>query len=349
MSAQTGILVPCEKLQDDLKKYYNTCDTFSEPMPLYEFLMSGLNRAGTLQSVMSPGDSKLRQIRLTYTPRILHTSVSENVTHPTCVATTVRGNRWQDYILDPDVNIMIDEKITLQDLREICKPNSMIFAEKIAMMLDAMDRKAGYNVSEEAVVLAGNWGTDVPGVDASDNLEVSTLRDGTTDELAPFAMQDIKWGTEQSGYCDAYGIFTGSTLAKYADATKLGCCAQYGMDLGAIMAQWGTAVMYDRAVRAAFGGENFSLVVMNGALQVVTWNLYEMSPWNAFQTGNEVIMKIFTRRGLPVDFMAKYDCGVWHIVMTAAFKVFGMPTDMFNAGDIYEGVTFVNKVEVVNV
>lgn len=347
MSAQNGLLLPCEAIQDDLYKYFQTCSDYSEPIPFYEYLLSPLNR-GNLQQLISPGDGKILTGRLKYTPRIPITSVGEDGTHPTCTATTVRGDNWQDYTIDRTRNVYIEEQITLTDLVEVCKPNSMIFAEKIAKMLDAIDRKQAYRLAEDAIVLAGNWGTDVTGVDAQDHLEVPTYRTGTTDSLHPQTMQKIKRATQQSGYCDAYGIFTGATLADYAEAIQLGCCTDYGMDLAATFAKFGTAVMYDRAISQAFGDEDFALVVMNGALQVVTWNLYDQAPWAVMNQGDYIQMKMMTRRGLPVDFMAKFDCGVWDLRMTATAEVKAMPLDMFAAGDPFFGVNMVNKVEVVN-
>lgn len=348
MSAQNGVLVPCEAIQDKLVNYWNTCSGISEPTPLYDFLLSGLNRTNTLQSVVSPGDGKIKTVRLVYTPRILRTSVTKGATHPTCTATTVRGNRWTDYTLDTTSNYQIEEKLTLTDFERICDPNDQLFAEKIANMLDAIDLEAAYELSAEAVALAGGWGTDVQNVDASDNLEVPTLRTGTTDSLHPFTMQTIQNATQDSGYCDAFGIFSGRTFSNYAGAIQLGCCTDYGMDLAATFAKWGTAVMYDRAVYNAFGDQDNGLVVMNGALQVVTWSLYDRAPWSSFVAGNEQIIKMRTRKGMPVDVSIKWDCGAWHIVMTSTAEVKAMPYDMFQAGDPFNGVNFVNKLEVVN-
>jgi hypothetical protein len=43
-----------------------------------------------------------------------------------------------------------------------------------------------------------------------------------------------------------------------------------------------------------------------------------------------------------------YSCGVLHIVMTACTKLVGLPADIFQNGDIYAGVNFVNMVKVTN-
>lgn len=344
MSAQSGVMVPCETLQARLTDYWSTCLDASEPLPLYEMLLSQEN---ALESVVSPVDGKLRTVRLTYTPRILDSAVTTGASR-TCTATTKRGNRWTDYTIDTTATFQIEELFTLDDFKRICESNDNIFAEKIAKMLDALDRKAAYSLSAQAVVLAGSWGSDVTADDASGNLEVRTLRSGTTDSLAPMTMQEISTAAEQSGYCMPYAIFGGVTLRDYARAMQLGCCTDYGMDLAAMFSTYGVAVGYDRALVSAFGSQAYSLMVMQGALQVLTYNEYGLAPWASFDAGNEKIMKVYTRRGLPVDMVIRWSCGNWHVVLTANAQVKAMPYDMWAAGDIFNGVNFVNKIEVVN-
>lgn len=346
MSAQAGLLKKCENLQASLSQYWDMC-AVTEPLPLYEYLLSQVNRTG-FQQVISPGDGKKRQISLTYTPRLLRSEVTEGVSNPTCTATTTRGDRWQYYTIDTENNLMVEEVIELEDLEEVCTPTSTLFAEKIDRLMDGLDRAMAYKLTEEAVLKAGNWGTTVNGVDAQDNLEVNTLRAGSADAPAYDTMQKIRTATKKTGYCAPYFSVGGEDLVNYADAVKLGCCAEYGIDLAGMFNTYGHAVAYDQAVVEAMGGDEFALNVMQGALQVVTYNRYGGSNWNFFDAGNEIIGRGTTRRGLPFDMYIKWDCGAWHIILIATAEVFSMPLDMFQAGDLYEGVNFVNKIEVVN-
>jgi hypothetical protein len=346
MSAQAGLMFHCENLQAELTQFFNTCPDISEPLPLYEYLLSPVNR-GNLQTVVSPGDGKVRNISLLYTPRLLTTEVDADVANPTCVATDERGNRWQYYTIDTTNNLSVNEKITLNELNEVCQPTSMIFAEKINRLMDGLDRAMAYKLTEEAVLQAGNWGTTVQNV-TNDFLQLPTLRVGSSDAPAFNTMQKLRTATKKSGYCAPYFVAAGEDLTNYAEAIKLGCCTDYGIDLAAMMNTFGSAVAYDQAVVDAMGGDEFGLVLMNGAMQVVTWNLYGGSNWNFFNQGSEIIGRGTTRRGLPFDMTVKYDCGVWHIILIATAEVKSMPLDMFQAGDIYEGVNFINKLEVAN-
>lgn len=346
MSAQAGLLFHCENLQAELDAYWNTCNGISEPLPLYEFMLSEANRSG-LQTVISPGDGKVRNVSLLYTPRLLRSEVNEDVANPTCEATDERGNRWQYYTIDTTNNLSVNEVITMSDLSEVCKPTSMIFAEKIDRLMDGLDRAMAYKLTEEAVLQAGNWGTTVQNV-SNDFLELPTLRTGSTDAPAFNTMQKLRTATKKTGYCAPYATFAGEDLTNYADAVKLGCCADYGIDLAGMFNTYGNAVLYDQAVVEAMGGDEFALNVMAGSLQVITWNFAGGSNWNFFNAGNEIVGRGTTRRGLPFDMYVKWDCGAWHIILIATAEVKSMPLDMFQAGDLYEGVNFVNKIEVVN-
>jgi hypothetical protein len=57
---------------------------------------------------------------------------------------------------------------------------------------------------------------------------------------------------------------------------------------------------------------------------------------------------VFTPAGLPVDLTMKDDCGNLSIVLTTTGKIVTLPTDIYEAGDKYAGVNYVNCVEIVN-
>ena len=43
-------------------------------------------------------------------------------------------------------------------------------------------------------------------------------------------------------------------------------------------------------------------------------------------------------------------CGsVINVSLTATTKLVGLPTDMFQTGDAYRGVTYVNEIKITNV
>ena len=56
----------------------------------------------------------------------------------------------------------------------------------------------------------------------------------------------------------------------------------------------------------------------------------------------------FTPAGVPVDLTLKDDCGNLSVIVTATGKVVTLPTDIYEAGDKFAGVNYVNCVSIVN-
>jgi len=49
-----------------------------------------------------------------------------------------------------------------------------------------------------------------------------------------------------------------------------------------------------------------------------------------------------------VDLTVKDDCGTITLSVIATTDVFGMPDDIFKSGDVYEGITGVAGLKIVN-
>lgn len=351
MSYGSTTLNPCETIQDELNEMFMTCDAsrLREPSPFFDFVMSSENMAGVAQEV-SPGGGKTRTVNLRYDQRINEDNVKSNQSNPNCVATTKRGDCIEAYTIDITQNEQIEQLIDIADLVEICRTNENYWAENIQRLIDALVRKIATKTTQQAVLLTGKWGADVDNVDVNDNLEVSTLRAGTTDEVAPFTMEDIDMALMQSAYCGPVGIFGGSALYKYARRVMAGCCSNQGVNLGEIMAQYGKAVAYDRRVANELGGNNFNFVVQSGALQLITFNMFEGAEGLNVITGSDYSRTVIVdpQSGLPIDLTIKDNCGQVSVILTATTKLISMPDDMFGTGDIYDGCKFFNTIEVVN-
>lgn len=354
MSCIGTALVACQTLQADLNQYFETCNApfLREPMPFAEFIASELNNKG-LRNVVSPGKGKKRTVELVYSARIPESEVGENVAD-LCVCTTERGNCSQTYEMDCE-NVSICEKIQATNLTDVCKDNAMYFAERVAYLMDAIERKLATTITEQAVALTGKWANDVANVNAADQLVVKTLKDGDAFTLAPFAFQEIDQALRKTGYCAPSVIFGGTALVNYYERIQAGCCADSGIDLAAMLSKYGKAVMWDRRVVNAFpNGENGAIVTQPGALALLWWNQFG---WNEgvalpLQEGANYVrtLAITPRLGVPVDVIIKDECpGVVTITMSACVKLVNLPDDIFPAGDVYDGVNWFNEIRVTNV
>lgn len=325
-----------------------------EPMPFAEFITSPLNNNG-LSQVIAPGRGKTRSVELLYQARIPETEVTENDSD-LCSCTNTRGNCSQVYDIDPDENLSICETISAADLRAICAPNDQFVMRKVAHLIDALERRIATEIVQEASFLTGSWNTtEVPNVNGSDQLVVKTKKDGDAFTVNPFAMSEIDFALAASGYCTNAGIFAGRELYQYYRNMLAGCCADSGVDLGAMMSLYGKAVAYDPRVASTIsGGQNAGLVIQPGAVALLTWNEWG---WNdgmplPFKEGSNYArtMIVSPRLGIPMDVIVKDECpGTLTITISAVIKLVNLPSDIFPVGDKYRGVNFFNEILVTNV
>lgn len=350
MSYTPNALVSCPTIQDDLNNYFATCDAskMRTPMPFFEFLMSPLNR-GSLQQSISPGNGKIRNVDLIYNQRFLESQVTSNVAMPLCTATNFRSNNYTNYAIDTEVNDSLAYQYKMGDFIESCQTKENYMAELIQSMVNAVIERVASRQATAAYALAGGWGSDVQGLTGS-TLQVRTTRSGSTDEVYPWTMQEIQTALEQSGYCNGVAIFGGTALRNYAQRMLAGCCSSQGIDLGAIISQFGTSVSYDRRLANAAGSiTNNNLAVMPGSLQLVTYNHFDGSN-TIVDSGTLYSQQVIfdPETSFPLDLMMKYDCGKFHIAVTATSKLFSLPADLFQSGDILSGVNFAAKINVAN-
>ncbi len=216
-------------------------------------------------------------------------------------------------------------------------------------LMDVLDRKVASAAAVQAVAAIGNWGTDVEGfyTVSSDCLVVPTMLG--SNEPNAFAIADIQQATRMANYPSAPVAFGGAAMQRYANAMAAGCCSQYGINLLEITQQNGFGFAYDSRLAAAQGSQNKALITTAGAIQWLSFNLAE---WNAGITpvagSNYSKTLLFTPAGLPVDLTMKDDCGNLSIVLTTTGIIAALPTDIYEAGDKFAGVNYVNCVSIVN-
>lgn len=346
MSVLVSLLQSCPNIQTGLREVFETCAGNLEPAPFYEWVSSQMNKTD-LQQQMVRGD-KLKTVELTYKQRLKESETK--VGEANCTATTVRGNKKTTYQLDVNDTVYAEEIISMANLAHVCQDNNSYLAQTINDLIDVVRRKMATKITTQLVGLTGKYASDV--TTTNDQLVVKTLKDSDPYTPFPFTMQQIDRAAKKTGYCAPAVIFGEDLLTDYYERILAGCCATSGINLGEIQARYGKAVMYDRRVSSAFAG-NTSVMTQEGALALVTWNQYEWygsTNKSIINTGNEAIGVIVDpRTGVKMDLMVKYDCGNVHIIVTQTSKLFAMPDDMFQVGDVYEGVNFVNEILVTNV
>lgn len=352
MAYAPSALSECPDIQVELNRFFENCNSamMMESAPLYDFLLSPVNRGAYSQAV-APGQGKLKTIVYRYDQRLLESEVTEPGTcDRTCTATTKRGDLTGSCTIDPCDYLEVEELIEAQDFTYACRNNFDIVNTKMMIMMNALERRMATRLAAEAVAGVGNWNALVDNVTA-DFLQVQTLKTGSTD-INPSAFEDIDLAFKQTQYCNGAAIFAGTTLSKYYRLMLAGCCSNQGLDLAEILSLYGQAVMYDYRVQNAFGDADKAIAIQPGSVQVVTYNENDNGIAEAagVQWGANYYKRIIfsPRTGLPIDLTLSDNCGALSIFMRANAKVCFLPADLYAPGDDMEGVTYVNGIEVAN-
>ena len=343
-------LVACPDLQDRINGYFG-CDKATmlkvNETGLVQFLNSPVNTNNVLSNTISPGSGKLRTLELTYTPRIKSDDIETTITRESCVATEPYGNRSASYTLDTTVGVQDSKKIRMADLVRICQDDQTYIESMLMAMMDAQIRKMDIIAAQQAVLLAGNFGVSED--DVTDDVKtVSTQRTGGG--LSDDFVSEIDFASDNAGYCMTPFILGYGEIYKAYKKLAAACCADNGLNVAALAQAVGLTGSFipDRNIKTALGTAADFITVDPGALQLLTYNQFE-------GYGNMMDTDIFTQKtivhpqtGIKFDYQAKFDCGYWHFFISVAFKVVGVPTDLYYSGDIYDGVTGVNKYKIVN-
>lgn len=356
-----SVMIACPNLQDSLNNNFLTCDSANlfDSAPLFEFLNSPLNRSGYSQRV-APGQGKIRTIELMYEQRILESEVTQPGTTPDCTATTKRGNLATTCTIDPLDYLEVEELIEGADFTYICEDNQTVIDRKIMKMITALEAKAATIVTTQAIALIGGVSDDIAAgnkqtVGGKSFFKVATEKsDGSID---PRAVAKLNFLRMQSNYCAPAPVF-GSDMYEYYQLMQSGCCSNEGLDVGALLAKYGTAVMYDRRVTAALNtlagdgsGATLSFTALPGALQVVWYNANDGigNAAGILQGTNYQKRVIYSpRTGMPIDLTLQDNCGSVSIIARANPKVCGLPSDLFAPNDHMNGVTYVNGIVITN-
>lgn len=349
----TTALNACPHIQEELNDLFSSGNSsrILEPSPLSDFIMSPANES-LIQYEIVPGRGEIKTIEARYDQRLLATEVLDNVTNPTCTATTKRGDIVSIYTLDPAYNVGVEELWDVADWALTCRDNPRQLAVKIQLLIDAVVRKTYYKnaVQFNTMVSTAKWASDVSNV-VDNFLEVSTLRASSVEDPSTIAVRRINNAKMQTSYSQGTVLVGGLSMYEYYQVLKAGCCSQYGVSMDQLLQQYGEAVYYDKYVVAATGDQNISWLAQLGSVAMVQYSANEA--WdgiNMLDIGSDYnpMVIVDPRTGLKMDMNISIKCGKIHLQLVATNKLIVLPSDMFQVGDNLRGVQWINRIKVVN-
>ena len=356
MSYFNAIEQACPNLQFALDTVWQTDTSLGseDRIPFAEFLVSPANKRGIAMEIL-PGRGKIRTVEVRYRPRGQESIVLEDQSNPNCSATGYYGNNVTEYTIDPSENLQVQELISIDANELACTDNAQYFAEKLAWHVDVLDRRVATELTNQAAALPGRWAAGLYGqtptvVNGSDQLVIATQTSAAGPSYKAFAQ--MRNALDDTGYGATVGFFGGRTLREYMQYLQAGCCADYGVDLGEIMSQYGYAFAYDKRLVTALGSQDEALVLAPGALQVLNFTRAEGKAafGSIVAAGSNYLYTTIAspRLGLGYDLTVKDDCGNINVSLTATVKVIALPNDMFTPDDELDRVNYVNKILVTN-
>lgn len=350
--------VNCETLQDEMNDHFG-CDRTKMLKPnetsLVQFLFSPMNTAGTLQKQINDS-GKLKDVKLVYTPRIPLGAVDTTIDPTDCVSTNDGGQRSQTYTLDENVGVQIDRRVNTEDLIRHCKNNTLYVQELVGQMADALIRRMDQILALQVITLAGGFGQgeslyspQLKAVRTRKSASGATQYDVSTNFI-----EEISFAAENAGYCGNPVVMGFNEIYKAFKAIDASnCCSDAGINIAQLESLAGTTFIPNRNIATVFNDSatsNKFITLDPGAAQVITYNRYltDDGVMTVDLGTSQTTVYVDPRYGIPFDFKVNYNCGVWSFFMSLAFKTVGVPTDIYEDEDIYDGVTGINKYIVQN-
>lgn len=350
MSYTPSSLVACPNIQEDLERLFGAepARFYREPVPFTQYLMSEANRS-ELKDMVTMGDSKVKTVQAIYQPRILSSEILANQSDY-CSASTERGTTSASYTIDTTQNLKFEQSFDVDSLAAACRDNADWFNEQILRGVAALDSRVNQKNATQAAALLGGWSTDVSGIPfatlSGDTLQVRTQKTSSDTDIF-YQTQQVVTSAAEASHFGQFVTIGGFSLHNYMKMMEHGCCANSGLDVASLQAEYGFASVRDRDVASAAGGNEFAWAVANGALQVIYYNrwqgLFEQRDSNQ---SYGVINSPIT--GMAYDLTVKHDCGVISVSIVATTKLVALPDDMFQTGDHLDGVKGFAAIEVDN-
>lgn len=357
MSYNISTLIECHNLQIDLgaitDKGLNP--GASEKAPELQFLKSSLNERG-MQAAIVPGGGKLKTVQVTYNPRKLESTASSSVTTG-CDEGTSPGMLDTTYTIDETVGVEVKETYVVNDLARICQSNPEYFATQVARLVDVAKRKMQSDVANQMAVLFGWFGQG----GGEKNLTGNTLKTVATKYAAsvdggkwnPEALQEIIFSAMNSGFTGTPFVFGQGEIFRYFNfADALGDSSDGGLNFAKYYNNNSVAFAASQKMHYALNGNNATnkfLVVDPGSLFLLQYNRLA---GNISTLGDDSLMLgtiVDPISGIEFNYKVIKSCTEKiTVIISSAYKVVGLPDDIYDASDRLYKTNGVLQFQITN-
>ena len=331
----------------------------SEPAPELAFLTSAANTNNVLEYTVSPKNGHQYQAQVIYTPRITEAEATTTLTTD-CESGFKMGDLTHTYELDALTGAQHSISFNIADLRKRLELNPEYLGRAIMALMDVVKRKVQTGAATQMAVLGGKFATD-GGENASLLSVNNTLKTVKTKYAAaldggktnPECLQEIMFSAQNSGFVGKPVVFGLGEIFRYMQL--LGSSGEYsagGLNFlkmyGDLSIPYLPSLRMHNALNPSTG--NKFLVVDAGAMHLLQYNKFN-DPLSKINQDN-LIMDVIYDPETDLGFNYKFylnPCGEKiTIIMSTAYKVVGLPDDMYAGGDRLEGTNGVLTFAITN-
>lgn len=349
MSDYSSTLPACPNIQNMLNESwkYNPARILGN-IGTVDALRSPMNTQGVnIAQQVSPGNGKYRTVDVVYSQRILLNQLGSDTTQ-VCESVNEDGRTTEQYTIDTTVGSEINRVFRITDHQDTCQSLEDYIIEKLGDYIMALDRKVNKDSLTQLAAFYGSFAsteTNVSGADGSAQIKtVYTRKSGGVDRDTN-ALEMIDFASINAAYPTAPIIIGWDEIHQYFKAMKSGCCADNGLDFGAMMREFNMVYVADENMPDVMANATDFLTMAAGAAQLLTFNKFKGSKGYLVvddESYKQIVVRS-PRTGIEYDFVLKNDCGNIHIQLAVAHVVKALPDDMFQHGDRLRGVRWINR------
>lgn len=346
----TDSLLECPELQgplDDLWQNPSQWGGAEDAAPFAEFITSPANRRAIVDSV-SPGNGKVHTVTMKGYQRLDEDDVTCE-TVPNCTGTGKPTQFYQTYTVDTSCGWSSSFDIQVDEFQRVCEADSAEIMKRLLLAMDVLDRKVATLIANQSAVLLGAWSGDIAagtgaGQVQSDTYHILPFTDAAMSQPSGSALMMLRNGLDISGFPPDTYLFGGTTMRLYMQTVMAGCCNQYGVNMFDVMQQYGYAYGFDKRLQAALGSGNDFVAIAPGALQLLTFTLFDRAFTNEDLLGKDVGYAFgrvrSPRFGTWYDVVRSQNCGTINYTVSFIGQMISLPSDIYGAWDHLHGVNF---------
>lgn len=285
---------------------------------------------------------KIHKVKVGYTQRRL---ISQTVANATldCTPGTAQQEFQTEYDIDPDVGRSDKGTITSAELiRNELYPNGKLF-EDVSVSMDVLKRGINEDWMAQVGANLGNFaGTGSPLPVIHRTLKADNETFGNPPAVA------INRAYRQMNAKTDVNIFGQGQIADYFDFIPFGNQDSGDNQAELLNRHRGLKFHYDEYVEDSLGADQY-FCTLDGIIQAINWNQFR-GPGNTKEGEMEVKMMLPDRTipNLMWDFRMYDFCGTTNWQLKLTNKLVFLPTNLAQAADKLDGVTWTNTFKVVN-